>query len=103
MRLLSDLRDVFGHTEKLSTDTILKKLHGIDEAPWGDMRGKPLNDIGLAKRLKDYRIKPKLVRLGDDVSRGYARQDFHDAWKRYLPPLVAKAVTPVTDVTEGQK
>jgi hypothetical protein len=103
VRLLSDLRDVFGDADKLPTDTVLRKLHAIDEAPWGDMRGKPLNDIGLAKRLKGYGIKPKLVRIGEGVSRGYARQDFHDAWKRYLPPLAAKAVTPVTDVTEGRK
>ena len=103
VRLLSDLRDLFGDADKLPTDTILRKLNAIDEAPWGDMRGKPLNDLGLAKRLKGYGIKPKLVRIGESVSRGYARQDFHDAWKRYLPPLAAKPVTPVTDVTETRK
>jgi Protein of unknown function (DUF3631) len=51
VRLLADMRNVFGDAEKLATDTILKKLHQIDEAPWGDMRGKPLSDIQLARRL----------------------------------------------------
>ena len=101
VRLLSDLRNVFGTADKLATDTILKQLHQIDEAPWGDIRGKPLNDLGLARRLKGYSIKPKLVRIGGDVSRGYDRQDFHDSWKRYLAPLPAKSVTAVTTVTEG--
>lgn len=103
VRLLSDLRNVFDTADKLSTDTILKQLHKIDEAPWGDIRGKPLNDLGLAKRLKGYGIKPKPVRIGGDVCRGYDRQDFHDAWKRYLPPLPAKSVTAITNVTEGQR
>lgn len=103
LRLLADLRDLFGDADKVPTDTLLRKLNAIDEAPWGDMRGKPLSDLGLAKRLKGYGIKPKLVRIGESVSRGYARQDFHDAWKRYLRPLTAKPVTPVTHATETRK
>src|SRR5262245_18214127 len=103
VRLLSDLRDVFGDNERLATDTILTQLHKIEEAPWGDIRGKPLSDIGLARRLKDYGIKPKVVRIGRDVARGYEQRDFRDAWLRYLPPLPAKPVTPVTPVTEDQK
>ena len=100
VRLLSDLRDVFATAPKVPTDTILKRLHAIDEAPWGDMRGKPLTDIQLAKRLNGYGIKPKPVRVGSDVSRGYAKEDFYDAWKRYLPSLGSNGVTPVTLVTE---
>jgi len=30
---------VFDGTDKLTTEAILKNLHAIDEAPWGDMRG----------------------------------------------------------------
>ena len=103
VRLLSDIRDAFGDQDKLPTETILRKLIARDDAPWGDMRGKPLNDIQLSRRLKGYGIKPKLVRIGSDVARGYAREDFHDAWRRYLPPIGANPVTPVTDVTEDVK
>jgi hypothetical protein len=103
VRLLADMRNVFGDAEKLATDTILKKLHQIDEAPWGHMRGKPLTDIQLARHLKGYGIKPKLVRIGVDVFRGYTREEFHDAWMRYLPGLADKPVTSVTAITEGQK
>jgi Protein of unknown function (DUF3631)/RepB DNA-primase from phage plasmid len=103
VRLLSDLRDVFGNNERLATDAILNQLHKVEEAPWGEIRGKPLSDIGLARRLKDYGIKPKLPRIARDVVRGYERQDFRDAWLRYLPPLPAKPVTPVTPITEDQR
>ena len=27
---------------------ILQRLNGMEEAPWGDMRGKPLDDRGLS-------------------------------------------------------
>jgi hypothetical protein len=59
----------------------------------GDLKGKPLNDRGLAKLLKPYGIKPKVVRLGGDVAGGYVREDFRDTWQRYLPPLPTKIVT----------
>jgi hypothetical protein len=42
VQLLSDLYDVFGGTEKLSTETILQRLHGLPESAWADIYGKPL-------------------------------------------------------------
>jgi len=103
VRLLSDLQTVFGAADKLATATILRELHDMDEAPWGDLRGKPLSDHGLSKYLKEYGIKPKRVRFGEDVFRGYDRQDFHDAWKRYLPSLDAEPATGATPATEDRK
>ncbi len=100
IRLLADLRDVFGGTESIATDTILRALHNLDESPWGDIKGKPLNDRGLASRLRPYDIKPKVVRIGDTTYRGYAREDFHDAWQRYLGPPPSGSVTSVTNATD---
>ncbi len=57
------------------------------DTPWNDIRGKPLTDRGLAVRLRAYGIKPKLLRIGSAVSRGYRKEDFLDAWRRYLPSL----------------
>lgn len=37
MRLLADLRDVFGAEDKLWTETILAALHGIPEAHLGQL------------------------------------------------------------------
>jgi hypothetical protein len=99
IRLLADLRHVFGDADVQATDTILKALHSLDESPWADIKGKPINDRGLASRLRPYGIKPRLVRIGGDhVLRGYAKEDFHDAWRRYLGP--PRSVTTVTDVAD---
>ncbi len=84
IRLLGDLRKVFGEAESKSTETILAALNNLDESPWGDLRGKPLNDRGLAYRLRKYGVKPKPIRFGDTTARGYERADLHDVWDRYL-------------------
>jgi hypothetical protein len=41
VRLLGDLRMIFGTADKKTTEDILKALHGIDEAPWGTCVGNP--------------------------------------------------------------
>jgi len=86
VRLLGDMRAIFADADgagELATEVILPKLHEIVEAPWGDIRGKPLSDRGLARQLRKYGIKPRV--LSDKTRRGYLRADFSDAWKRYLP------------------
>jgi hypothetical protein len=87
IRLLDDMRTVFGNDEQLPTKVILEKLRGLDEAPWVDIRGKPLNDRGLAARLRSYGIQRCVIRIGSATHKGYRREDFVDAWRRYLAPL----------------
>lgn len=86
VRLLADLREVFGDREAMSTVAVLEQLCKLDEAPWGDLWGKPLDARGLAKRLRPYGVKPKDVRIGSWNGKGYGRADLWDAWTRYLPP-----------------
>jgi hypothetical protein len=95
IRLLADLRTVFERSgeDKLATDAILKSLTDMDEAPWGDIRGKELNARGLARRLGKYGVKPKTVRIGDATPKGYERADLLDAWIRYLPDSPTNAHT----------
>jgi hypothetical protein len=99
LRLLADLRAVFGRNEARSTKNILAELYQIEDAPWTDLKGKPLSDNQLARRLKQYDVKPKNVRIGDTVSKGYVRADLHDVWRRYLPPFTDEAATPATAAT----
>jgi hypothetical protein len=86
IRLLSDLRKIFGDDNYKLTAAILQALTEVDESPWADIRGKPLSDVGLATRLRPYGIKPKTIRIGNTTPRGYWREHFEDAWRRYLSP-----------------
>ena len=67
--LLQHLRDVFGDADALWTETILERLHKLDEAPWADLRGKPLDARGLANRLGKYEVRPGDVRIGETSAR----------------------------------
>ena len=69
----------------MPTKRLLVKLHKLPESPWAEIRGKPLDDRGLATRLRPYEIKPKVIRIEGKTHRGYAKEDFYDAWLRYLP------------------
>jgi 5S rRNA maturation endonuclease (ribonuclease M5) len=90
IRLLSDIRLVWDGTGAMHTEAILDLLNKLDEAPWGELKGKPLDPRRLSRFLSDYDIKPGDVRADVDkvekVRKGYKRCDLHDAWQRYLPP-----------------
>ncbi len=98
LRLLADLRSIWGEADARATKWLLEKLHSLDESPWGDLRGKPLDDRGLANRLRRYDIKPKTVRIDTTTVKGYDRSDLHDVWQRYLAPasVPLRSVTSVT-------
>jgi hypothetical protein len=57
-----------GDSDSMFTAAILGELIKIEESPWGDIKGKPLTDRGLADRLRPYGIKPKNIRIGTVVS-----------------------------------
>jgi hypothetical protein len=86
VQLLSDLYDVFAEAEKLPTETLLNRLHNLPESAWADCHGRPLNDRGLATRLRKFGVKPKVLRIGDSTPRGYLAADLEDPWKRYVLP-----------------
>jgi hypothetical protein len=98
LRLLADLKTVFGDAPEMRTAAILKALHELPEAPWADLRGKPLNDHGLAARLRQYEVKSRQLVIGDERPKGYLRADLADAWAIYLPPP-DKSATSATSAT----
>jgi hypothetical protein len=106
IRLLADLRTIFGNAEALHTRTVLERLAdgerwGLDsDAPWGDLHGKPLAERGLATMLKKYDVHSMKVKVAGDSLQGYRREHLWDAWQRYLPPL-PKQAEPVEPAEPG--
>jgi Protein of unknown function (DUF3631) len=86
IQLLTDLVTVFAESDAMATKTILRALIDMEESPWGDIRGKPLDERRLARLLRQYSIKSISVRIGDDTPKGYRRADLTEAWASYLPP-----------------
>lgn len=107
VKLLTDLRDVFGAELALPTETVLDRLHKLDESPWNDLRGRPLDARGLARRLRQYEVLSANVRAADGrVLKGYHREQLWDAWTRYLPrpaqsAASATSATPQVTAPDG--
>ena len=85
VRLLMDLKTVFSDREAMFTGEVLVALANLDESPWGDLKGKPLDARRLANLLRPYEIVSKSVRVEDKILKGYAATDLFDAWTRYIP------------------
>ncbi|SFO14646.1 Protein of unknown function [Actinomadura madurae] len=99
VRLLADLREVFGDAEALHGATILEALHKLDESPWADWYGRPFNARDLAKMLKPYGINSIKVKVSGQALQGYRREHLYDAWSRYLRPQQEGSGTPGTPGT----
>jgi len=86
LRLLTDIRTVFGDAKALFTVDLLTALHTLEESPWNDLKGRPLDANRLATLLKPYGVKSRQVRIGEESKKGYHQDDLIDAWTRYLTP-----------------
>ncbi|MBU6509349.1 MAG: DUF3631 domain-containing protein [Gammaproteobacteria bacterium] len=101
--LLTDLRQVFDETgtDALPTERILTALHALEDSPWADLRGKPLDARGLSYRLRQYGIGPKQVRVGESSLKGYTREAFFDTWARYLPASPRRETSETGETNAG--
>jgi putative DNA primase/helicase len=89
VRLLRDVREVLT-CEWLSTAALIERLVDLDEAPWRTWaHGKPISDVTVGRMLAPYGIRSRREQTGGKRERRYHREDFVDAWSRYLrePPV----------------
>lgn len=100
---VTDLRDhVFNGIDRLPTVAVLDRLHSLDEAPWADMSGKPLDARGLARMLREYMttdntpVAARNTKAGGSVMKGYYAGDLHDAWERYCPSPPESPLLPLS-------
>ncbi len=116
-RLLDDVRVVFdgddttdekgdptvARVEQILSVDLVNRLSAREDWPWGSLRTGPLTPSGLAKRLADFDIRPKNLRIGDRVRKGYERTQIRrrlgavSAYLRLGTPQ--SAATPATAAT----
>ncbi|MFZ4279665.1 DUF3631 domain-containing protein [Streptomyces rhizosphaericola] len=102
VRLLADLRDhIMVGIDRLPTVAILDRLNALDDAPWADLHGKPLDNRRLSKMLAEYMtadnepITSRNIKTAGSVLKGYYAADLRDAWARYLPPPPESPLPPL--------
>lgn len=112
LKLLADCKTIFieKNEERLRSNELLEALNALETSPWGEyLNGRPLTARGLARLLRRYNIKPTAHRFEGEVSKGYLKEDFRDAWERYLPsemPVTPQngilSVTPLHPSSEAE-
>lgn len=94
--LLADIREVFDSKREssISTADLIAALCDDDEKSWATYnRGQPIKPRQLSKRLAEYGIASKTIRISSySTPKGYERAQFEDAFTRYLSP--ATSTTP---------
>jgi hypothetical protein len=96
LKLLADVRQVWPKgTEKMPTIVLLEKLKAVEESPWNDP-GHELNPKRLAKILRPFGVEPREVVSGRGI-RGYVREEFAEAFTRYLPESDFECATTATN------
>jgi putative DNA primase/helicase len=96
IRILMDCREIFLHNapDAITPAQLIERLCELPEAPWAEWRhGKPITGRGVAKLLKPFDIKstePTRAYDSDKKQRYYKRQNFEDAWSRYIPSTAPK-------------
>jgi putative DNA primase/helicase len=93
IELRKDIRLIFEQLEgddrdRLTSHRLVDKLVEMEDRPWPEFkRGKPISNTQVARLLKPFGIRPKVVRIGNATPRGYTLAAFMDAFSRYLPPV----------------
>ncbi|QQC90582.1 DUF3631 domain-containing protein [Streptomyces alfalfae] len=104
-RILADIRRAFfaqREVDSLSTEELLHQLRQDPEAPWAERGRDGLTARELGRMLRDFDIRPGNVRMADRTQRkGYMRNKFLDAWRRYCP-TVHPVVSPSVHSVNGQ-
>lgn len=71
----------------LASAAVVDHLVTLDERPWPEWsHGRPLSKRGLARLLAPFGIRPRALWIEGRTVRGYRREDFDDALRRYAPP-----------------
>jgi len=102
VELLMDIADVFHDrgVTKIFTANLLDALCQDEDKQWLTWnRGKPITAHQVSKRLSEFGISPKDIRIGQDHKKGYELQPINEAIIRYKP---MPSVTPPHNATPRQ-
>lgn len=98
IQLLRDTREVLEmhRGDRIETSALIAYLKGMEEGRWRD---EDLNPTRLARKLREFGIKPRPMPSGK--TRGYLVAAFEDAFSRYLsqPVTPHQAPEPVKHVS----
>ncbi len=90
---------------RMFSRTLAEALDRFVERPWAELRrGKEITGPLLARLLRPHGVRSKTMWIGDEAAKGYLREDFREAFTRYIPRSEIDALGAEPRVeAEGQK
>ncbi len=83
-RAIADLLFLTKKVKYIESKNAVKLLRGIDIAPWRKFEGTGLDNMKkLADLVGIFELRPKLIRDGENVFRGYLQKDILQSAKKY--------------------
>jgi len=71
--------------DRLFTRDLIAELNCRRDRPWGEtLKGKEVTERWLAFQLRPFNIKPRTMLIGELQAKGYYKQDFMEAFRRYI-------------------
>lgn len=84
--MLRDIAELFASckADRITTSEIVGDLIVMEERPWAEWRhGKPINAQSVAKHMKPFSVKAKVLKLNGSSARVYLRSEVEAAAARY--------------------
>jgi hypothetical protein len=116
VRLLAGIRAIFDElaVDRLPSAEVVAELAKDADGPWASYgrNSKSITQRQVATLLSDFttasgtKIKPRNIRSDGKVVKGYFRDDFADAFERYLspsPPVQSATALQANDVSDLQE
>ena len=97
IRLLEDIRTAFQtkNVDRIASIDLVAFLTELEGHPWAEIsNGRSITKNGLARLLKVFAISPGTVWTAARSAKGYKREQFEDAFSRYLPAAPNGTVRP---------
>ena len=97
--LLTDIQRVFTarNADRMFSKPLIEALCDMVERPWLEAhKGRRINEIWLARTLRNYGIMPTTLRSGRICKKGYQVADFQDAFERYAQSVGVPSRNTVT-------
>jgi hypothetical protein len=114
LRLLADIKLLFelrarrwANADKYPSRTLCDDLAALPDRPWRALpvsegqEVRPITPKRLSALLRDFAIRPRPIRLGTLTPYGFKRQDFTDAWQRYLPGVPRDGTRPAHSISNN--
>jgi hypothetical protein len=104
--LLLDIYLTFATSDKerLFSRELVSGLGGFGQRPWVDLlRGKPLTEVWLSQQLRPYGIKSRTIRIGEQVAKGYLKEDCMETFRRYIPKSAFEELKAELEMVKPEK